>query len=381
MFNTLTAKIVCIAFCAGVFFLIGCTKQEEIKRIEQKLIPQPKENATPTALQTETKQTQEIKKFTTYDFSKFGSKAVFRFSAEISSDWDIEYIPEIEAINVFKKVGGGSSLERSQIFIRYFQASKFLTLSTVDILKREETKVKSHNAVRYEIEKKSNIPNFAHQPLWRNQEHSLIDIRFSNESPTFFYVFAKNPELAEDEFEQFISSLVFHSDTESFVPPFKDASSRITKKPFGIYITQQNSPVQPEQFSGFHTGVDFEILNDRELKEEVTVSAICGGKIVIKQITAGYGGVAVQECLINNDPVTVIYGHMDIKSVKKPIGSYLSPLEEIGWLGEDKSAETDGERKHLHLGIYKGSHIELRGYVSKKEELAQWLNPCELVCK
>ena len=33
---------------------------------------------------------------------------------------------------------------------------------------------------------------------------------------------------------------------------------RITKKPFGIFITTQNSPVQPERFSGYHTGVDVE---------------------------------------------------------------------------------------------------------------------------
>lgn len=376
-----TQKIVFITFCAGVFFLMGCAKQGEIKSIEQKSIPQLKENTTSPAVPTETKPIQDTKKFTTYDFSKFGGKAIFRFSAKISSEWDIEYIPEIEAINVFKKVGGGSSLERSQIFIRYFQASKFLTLSTVDILESEETGVNGHRAVRYKIEKKSNIPNFAHQPLWRNQKHSLIDIRFSDKSPTFFYVFAKNPEVPDLEFEQFISSLVFHSDAESFVPPVKNASSRITKKPFGIYITPQDSPVKPERFSGFHTGVDFEVLNNRELKEEVTVSAICGGKLALKRIAEGYGGVMAQECLMKNDLVTVVYGHMDMKSIKKPIGSYLSPGEEIGWLGKDQSAETDGERKHLHLGIHKGSSIDLSGYVFQKEELAQWLDPCELVCK
>lgn len=42
--------------------------------------------------------------------------------------------------------------------------------------------------------------------------------------------------------------------------PLTDAAARITKKPFGIFITPQNSPVQPERFSGFHTGTDFEIL-------------------------------------------------------------------------------------------------------------------------
>src|SRR5947209_4518700 len=34
--------------------------------------------------------------------------------------------------------------------------------------------------------------------------------------------------------------------------------SRVTKKPFGIYVNPANSPVQPERFSGYHTGADAE---------------------------------------------------------------------------------------------------------------------------
>src|SRR5579863_6635904 len=40
--------------------------------------------------------------------------------------------------------------------------------------------------------------------------------------------------------------------------PISGGLSRVTKKPFGIYVTPQNSPVQPEKFTGFHTGIDFE---------------------------------------------------------------------------------------------------------------------------
>src|SRR4030067_1140465 len=43
-----------------------------------------------------------------------------------------------------------------------------------------------------------------------------------------------------------------------FQPPINRADERVTKKPFGIFITPQNSPIQPEKFSGFHTGADFE---------------------------------------------------------------------------------------------------------------------------
>jgi hypothetical protein len=38
-----------------------------------------------------------------------------------------------------------------------------------------------------------------------------------------------------------------------FVAPLDRASGRVTKKPFGIFVTPQNSPVQPERFRGFHT--------------------------------------------------------------------------------------------------------------------------------
>src|SRR5438105_4096773 len=47
-------------------------------------------------------------------------------------------------------------------------------------------------------------------------------------------------------------------------PPIGNSLSRVTKKPFGIYITPQNSPVQPEKFKGYHTGVDFETTADEQ---------------------------------------------------------------------------------------------------------------------
>ncbi|MCL5774898.1 MAG: hypothetical protein M1333_01655, partial [Patescibacteria group bacterium] len=47
-------------------------------------------------------------------------------------------------------------------------------------------------------------------------------------------------------------------------PPLDKALERVTKKPFGIKISPQNSPVSPERFSGFHTGVDFETFPDEQ---------------------------------------------------------------------------------------------------------------------
>ncbi|PIS40806.1 MAG: hypothetical protein COT26_01390 [Candidatus Kerfeldbacteria bacterium CG08_land_8_20_14_0_20_43_14] len=64
-------------------------------------------------------------------------------------------------------------------------------------------------------------------------------------------------------------------------PPISNALSRITKKPFGIYITPQNSPVQPERFTGYHTGVDFETLPS-EANINVPIYAAANGEVLVK---------------------------------------------------------------------------------------------------
>ncbi len=168
----------------------------------------------------------------------------------------------------------------------------------------------------------------------------------------------------------------------AYAPPLDRASERITKKTFGQFITPQNSPVQPEKFRGYHTGTDFEIFPE-ELNSDVPVKAVCGGRIALKKTATGYGGVLVESCELNSEPVTVIYGHLKLASIKKNTGDSLAQGEEIGILGKAYSAETSGERKHLHLGIHKGAGIDILGYVQSKGELSGWLDPCllETVCK
>jgi len=165
-----------------------------------------------------------------------------------------------------------------------------------------------------------------------------------------------------------------------FLSPLDRAAERVTKKPFGIYITPKNSPVQPERFQGYHTGTDFEIFPE-ELNSDVPISAICAGKIVSKRTASGYGGVFVQSCAYNNQPITVVYGHLKISSISKNAGDDLNAGEEIGILGKAYSSETDGERKHLHLGIHKSSAVNILGYVGSKSELSGWIDSCSLVCK
>lgn len=162
--------------------------------------------------------------------------------------------------------------------------------------------------------------------------------------------------------------------------PLSHAGKRVTKKPFGIYVTPQDSPVQPEKFHGYHTGTDFEIFPE-ELDAEVAVKAVCSGELKMKTVAAGYGGVAVQACNLDGSPITVIYGHLNLFSVDKNIGEDLKAGEEFGFLGKGFSSQTSGERKHLHLGIHNGAEINILGYVQQRGELSAWIDPCSYVCE
>ncbi|MEI7750376.1 MAG: peptidoglycan DD-metalloendopeptidase family protein [Candidatus Moraniibacteriota bacterium] len=165
-----------------------------------------------------------------------------------------------------------------------------------------------------------------------------------------------------------------------FFPSLPRSDERVTKKLFGIYITKATSPVQPERFSGYHTGTDFEIFPE-ETDADVAVSAVCSGKLLSKHLASGYGGVAVQLCVENGQPVTVVYGHMRLASITASVGEALQPGDFLGYLGTGYSAETDGERKHLHLGMHKGTAVNILGYVQSKAALSGWIDACSLVCK
>lgn len=160
---------------------------------------------------------------------------------------------------------------------------------------------------------------------------------------------------------------------DRFVPPIDNWESRVTKKPFGIYITPDNSPVSPERFAGYHTGTDFETLPDEQGKG-VLIYAICNGPLVAKRTASGYGGIAVQQCVFQGETVSVVYGHVRLSSVTINVNETLRAGDTLGVLGKGYSSETDGERKHLHLGIYKGEGISILGYVQNSEELGGWID-------
>jgi murein DD-endopeptidase MepM/ murein hydrolase activator NlpD len=159
--------------------------------------------------------------------------------------------------------------------------------------------------------------------------------------------------------------------------PIDNALSRITKKPFGIYITPKTSPVQPEKFTGYHTGTDFETFAS-EADSVVSVKAAAVGKVIYRKWVSGYGGVMIQSAEINGQPVTILYGHLALDSITVQVGDSLTIGETIGHLGKGYSHDTDGERKHLHLGIHKGGQVVLLGYVTKPGDLSQWLDAATL---
>lgn len=165
-----------------------------------------------------------------------------------------------------------------------------------------------------------------------------------------------------------------------YAAPMDQAKKRITKKTFGLYVTPETSPVQPDKFRGFHAGVDWEVFAD-ELDKDVPVKAVCSGNLRMKKMASGYGGVAVQDCKLGGELITVIYGHMKLASISLKVGEPISAGEKIGLLGADKSVETDGRRKHLHLAFHQGEKINIKGYLEKKQDLDEWIDPCLYVCK
>jgi len=155
-----------------------------------------------------------------------------------------------------------------------------------------------------------------------------------------------------------------------FVPPVAEFKKRITKKPFGLYITPATSPIQPEKFTGYHTGVDVEY---GDVQTDVPVVAIADGLVIYSGWVSGYGGFLA---ILHSDYIST-YGHLNPDTLPAKNTKVLQG-QTIGTLGQAYSHQTDGERKHLHFGIIKGNKLDLRGYVQNEIEISLWLNPLNL---
>jgi murein DD-endopeptidase MepM/ murein hydrolase activator NlpD len=165
-----------------------------------------------------------------------------------------------------------------------------------------------------------------------------------------------------------------------FGMPLDNASSRPMLLTFGLYVTPDpaHNPIDPpERFEGFHSALDFEVF-ESELKKEVPVYAVCDGKVLVSEFAEGYGGVLIQSCRHDGEDITVLYGHLTRDSMPAA-GADVRKGDRIGILGEARSADSDGNRKHLHLGMHKGKAIDLRGYVQTAQELNAFLDPAAVL--
>jgi hypothetical protein len=123
----------------------------------------------------------------------------------LPSDWEAQYIENNESIAI-APIGDMPILERTNIFIRYFDASDFLTLSTVTIHERNHAVINNHDVVEYVIEKKSRVKDFPNQPSWRNDLHTVTDIR-EQDGQSRFYVIAQNPKLDDKTVYYILNSI------------------------------------------------------------------------------------------------------------------------------------------------------------------------------
>ncbi|MFH1171280.1 MAG: M23 family metallopeptidase [bacterium] len=158
------------------------------------------------------------------------------------------------------------------------------------------------------------------------------------------------------------------------VVPTQDFFSRVTKKPFGISITPATSPVQPERFSGYHTGADAETTVP-EQSVDVPVYSIADGTVIAVEHVNGYGGLLAIQYFVQGEDLIAIYGHIRLSSATVKSGDAVTAGEQIAVLGTGFSTETDGEREHLHFGLISGTKLDVRGYVQNTSELSLWLDP------
>lgn len=154
------------------------------------------------------------------------------------------------------------------------------------------------------------------------------------------------------------------------VYPIAEFKSRITKKPFGIKITPQDSPVSPERFSGYHTGTDIEY---QDVSKDVPIFAITDGIITLSRTVSGYGGVLILESRLDKTR-SIIYGHIRPSSLPT-LGSQFKKGDQIGLLGIGFSSETNNERRHLHFGILSDNRTDVTGYVPSESALSGWIDP------
>jgi len=162
--------------------------------------------------------------------------------------------------------------------------------------------------------------------------------------------------------------------------PLPNYPPRVTERVYGTYYSKAKSGELAcgGQFSGYHNGDDLE-ATPAEIDQEVPVFAIADGKVREFNRINGYGGLLIIEHTIAGQTMTANYGHVDLNQPKVTVGGTVKAGQVAAYLGAHCSSETDGERKHLHFSLHKGTIIDVKGYVQSQAALAEWLNPKEFL--
>jgi murein DD-endopeptidase MepM/ murein hydrolase activator NlpD len=164
-------------------------------------------------------------------------------------------------------------------------------------------------------------------------------------------------------------------EAKKYFYPISNYADRIKYRWFGKQVTTNDQvPYCGAPFSGLHTGDDLE-ATAAEQNTPVPVYAISDATITSVSNISGYGGLIVLTVNIQGQNYTIYYGHISLASSAVKAGQTVKAGDFLANLGKGCSAETSGERKHLHFAIRKGARVDVRGYVQSQLELENWINP------
>ncbi|MDP3888884.1 MAG: M23 family metallopeptidase [bacterium] len=162
----------------------------------------------------------------------------------------------------------------------------------------------------------------------------------------------------------------------AWVYPMDKFAERITIKSFGQLIDNnfylgKEDLFPNKRYFGYHTGVDLEVFPNEE-NSDVPIYAVASGTITYIGYITGYGGLILE----NFGDHTALYGHLKLSSITLKKGEKVDAGQQLALLGNAFSTETDGERKHLHFGIYKGSDLYFKGHETSLSQLQnKWEDP------
>lgn len=163
--------------------------------------------------------------------------------------------------------------------------------------------------------------------------------------------------------------------------PMDKYSERQTVKGFGKFIDNnfykgKEALFPYNRFYGYHAAVELEVFPN-EIDKKVPVYITSSGIITYIGTLSGYGGVILEK--LDNENNTVLYGHVKTENLSFKVSDHINTENNpviLTYLGDQFSAETSKERKHLHLGIYKGTDLYFAGHESSLDQLEKrWFNP------